>query len=125
MHLILIEGPFAEVYAGGNATSEYIPDGDDLLERANAIRDTYWAESGRDAQVIQRGMVGWSVGLADDTHHRAIQLYVTREAAETAIVRMDANRARDDASNIKWPMPDRAAVDASVNRYMNEAGDMA
>lgn len=87
----IFEGPFAEVYVGGNCVTEYIADGDDLMERANAIRDEYWAKAGHDAQIKRRNLPLYGIGFIEVGYPVSGWMYTSREAAERALARMQSN----------------------------------
>lgn len=78
----VVEGPFALV-AGGNATQDYLVDGDDIEDRALAHYDS--AYNGCQGGVYQRGITGFGVQVVDGGY--IVDIYETREAAERAIAR--------------------------------------
>ena len=77
----VVAGPFALV-AGGNATQDYLLDGDDIEERAIAHYDS--AYYGCKGGVYRRGIPGFGVQVVGG---HIVDIYETREAAECAIAR--------------------------------------
>ncbi len=76
----IIDGPFAKVYAGGNAVFEYLREGDDLQERADAICDRFWLAAGHSAEIKERNLPLFGVALAGDD--RPFEVFTSRAAAE-------------------------------------------
>ena len=57
----IITGPLAEVYTGSNGYCEYLVDGDDIQQRADAVCDKYWLKAGRKAEIRARNLPLWGI----------------------------------------------------------------
>lgn len=78
--LSIAHGKFAYVFSG-NANYRWLPEGDDLQERANARIHSYWITEGRDCPIAQRHVEGYAVMAGDIV----VSLHKTRDGAELAI----------------------------------------
>lgn len=83
----ILSGTFAQVFAG-NGNYDWLVEGDDIQQRANANINPYWMTPGRDCPIAQRNVEGHAL-VADG---RVVVLYKTREHAERALADIEAGR---------------------------------
>lgn len=76
----IVHGPLAKVYTGKNAVCDYLVEGDDLQERADAICDKFWLAAGRRAEIRERNLSLFGVRFSDNGP--IYEVFTSLEAAE-------------------------------------------